>query len=330
MKALHCVRYGEPEDLVFVDVARPQPRPNEIVIRVEAVGLGFADGLNVRGGYQVKRPLPFIPGSEVAGSVVACGAGAPAELVGQRVMALADGALAEEVVVAADQSIALPAGFDSVGAASSLINYSTAIFGLESCGALEPREVVLVLGASGGVGLAAIDLAKGLGAEVVAAASSAEKLAACSARGADFVVDYSRQDWRKSLERTLDGKRIDVVYDPVGGQWSETAFRCLAPGGRHLVVGFAGGEIPRIPLNLPLLKRSSIVGVDWGGHVRATRGAARRILERLIELVNIGKIHPRPNSTHAFERAPAVLSDILNRRSIGKPVVVLAGRGGGH
>jgi NADPH2:quinone reductase len=330
MKAIHCVRYGEPEDLVFVDVPSPQPRPNEIVIQVEAVGLGFADGLNVRGGYQVKRPLPFIPGSEVAGSVVACGAGAPAGLLGQRVMALADGALAEEVVVGADQCVALPAEFDSVGAASSLINYSTAIFGLESCGALKPGEVVLVLGASGGVGLAAIDLAKGLGAEVVAAASSAEKLAACSARGADFVVDYSSQDWRRSLERTLDGKRVEVVYDPVGGQWSETAFRCLVPGGRHLVVGFASGEIPRIPLNLPLLKRSSIVGVDWGGHVRATRGAARRILERLIELVKIGKIHPRPNFTYAFEHAPAVLSDILNRRSIGKPVVVFAGRGCGN
>jgi NADPH2:quinone reductase len=171
--------------------------------------------------------------------------------------------------------------------------------------------------------LAAIDLAKGLGAEVVAAASSPEKLAACRAYGADLLVDYSKPDWRKSLEQTLDGKKINLVYDPVGGQWSETAFRCLAPGGRHLVVGFAGGGIPRIPLNLPLLKRSSIVGVDWGGHVRATRGAARAILERLIELVKVGRVDPRPTSTHAFEKARAVLSDILNRRSIGKPVIVL-------
>lgn len=323
MKAIHCIRYGEPEDLIFVDLPKPRPGANEIVIAVEAVGLGFADGLNVRGAYQVKRPLPFIPASEVAGSVVACGASAPAALVGQRVMALADGALAEEVVVGADQCIALPPGFGSAAAASSLINYSTAIFGLESCGALKPGEVVLVLGASGGVGLAAIDLAKGLGAEVVAAASSPEKLAACRAYGADLLVDYSKPDWRKSLEQTLDGKKINLVYDPVGGQWSETAFRCLAPGGRHLVVGFAGGEIPRIPLNLPLLKRSSIVGVDWGGHVRATRGAARAILERLIELVKVGRVDPRPTSTHAFEQARAVLSDILNRRSIGKPVIVL-------
>jgi NADPH:quinone reductase len=324
MKAIHCVRYGEPEDLVFVDLPSPQAGPGEVVIGVEAVGLGFADGLNIRGGYQVKRPLPFIPGSEVAGSVVACGAGAPSDLVGQRVMALANGGLAEEVVVGADQCIAIPAGFSSAAAASSLINYSTAIFGLESCGALKPGEVVLILGASGGVGLAAIDLAKGLGAFVVAAASSAEKLAACSARGADLVVNYGGPEWRKSLEQTLDGKRINVVYDPVGGQWSETAFRSLAPGGRHLVVGFAGGEIPRIPLNLPLLKRSSIVGVDWGGHVRAKKGAARAILERLIELVKTGKIDPRPTSTHALEQAPAVLSDILNRRAIGKPVIVLA------
>jgi NADPH2:quinone reductase len=327
MKAIHCIQYGEPEDLVFVDVPAPRPGPDEIVIAVEAAGLGFADGLNVRGAYQVKRPLPFIPGSEVAGAVVDRGSRAPSELGGRRVMALADGCLAERVVVPADQSVALPARFSSAAAASSLINYSTAIFGLESCGALEPGEVVLVLGASGGVGLAAIDLAKGLGAQVVAAASSAQKLAACSARGADFVVDYSSADWRKSLERTLDGKRINVVYDPVGGQWSETAFRCLAPGGRHLVVGFAGGEIPRIPLNLPLLKRSSIVGVDWGGHVRATKGAARTILERLIELVESGRIDPRPTSTHSLQDAPAVLSDILHRRSIGKPVIAFERRG---
>jgi len=323
MKAIHCIRYGEPEDLIFVDLPKPRPGANEIVIAVEAVGLGFADVLNVRGAYQVKRPLPFIPASEVAGSVVACGANAPSALAGRRVMALAEGALAEEVVVGADQCITLPTGFGSAAAASSLINYSTAIFGLESCGALKPGEVVLVLGASGGVGLAAIDLAKGLGAEVVAAASSPEKLAACRGYGADFLVDYSTPDWRKSLEQTLDGKKINLVYDPVGGQWSETAFRCLAPGGRHLVVGFAGGEIPRIPLNRPLLKRSSIVGVDWGGHVRATRGAARAILERLIELVRVGKVDPRPTATHAFEQAPAVLSDILHRRSIGKPVIVL-------
>jgi len=323
MKAIHCIRYGEPEDLIFVDLPKPRPGANEIVIAVEAVGLGFADGLNVRGAYQVKRPLPFIPASEVAGSVVACGANAPSALAGRRVMALAEGALAEEVVVGADQCITLPTGFGSAAAASSLINYSTAIFGLESCGALKPGEVVLVLGASGGVGLAAIDLAKGLGAKVVAAASSPEKLAACRGYGADFLVDYSKPDWRKSLQQALDGKKINLVYDPVGGQWSETAFRCLAPGGRHLVVGFAGGEIPRIPLNLPLLKRSSIVGVDWGGHVRATRGAARAILERLIELVRVGKVDPRPTATHAFEQAPAVLSDILHRRSIGKPVIVL-------
>ena len=323
MKAIHCIRYGEPEDLIFVDLPSRRPGPGEVVIAVEAAGLGFADGLNVRGAYQVKRPLPFVPGSEVAGPVVACGAGAAADLVGKRVMALADGCLAEEVVVDADQCVALPTGFSSAAAASSLINYSTAIYGLESCGALKPGEVILVLGASGGVGLAAIDLAKGLGAEVVAAASSAEKLAVCRARGAHFMVNYSDPDWRKSLELTLDGRKIDVVYDPVGGRWSETAFRCLAPGGRHLVVGFAGGEIPRIPLNLPLLKRASIVGVDWGGYARATRGAARAILERLVELVKTGKIDPQPTSTYAFEEAPKVLSDILNRRAIGKPVIVL-------
>lgn len=324
MKAVQCLEYGDPKNLVIADVPEPTPGPHDAIIAVEAVGLGFVDGLVVRGAYQVKRPLPFIPGSELAGTVIAVGAEAPQHLVGKRVMALAErGALCERAAVYAAQCVPLPEKFSSVAAAAALVNYSTAIYGFEICGHLQPGETVLVLGASGGVGMAAIDVAKGLGATVIAAASSDERLAACVKAGADLTVNYSAPDWRKALEGVLDGRKLTVIYDPVGGQWSETAFRCLSPGGRLLVVGFAGGDIPKIPLNLPLLKRASIVGVDWGGHVRAEAGAARVIFERMIELVSAGDINPQPTATFALEETPALLTRMLNRENIGKPVVAI-------
>ncbi|GGC84080.1 NADPH:quinone oxidoreductase family protein [Chelatococcus reniformis] len=324
MRAIHCTAYGDPKDLIVAEIAEPSPEPGDAVVAVEAVGLGFVDGLHVRGGYQVKRPLPFVPGSEIAGRIVAVGPAVRPDLVGQRVMALAErGGLAERALVTAEQCIPLPDGISAVAAASSVVNYSTGIYGLETCGRVQPGETVLVLGASGGVGMAAIDIAKGMGATVVAAASSADKLAACRARGADLLVDYSGPEWRRALEQVLAGRRLDVVYDPVGDRWSETAFRCLAPGGRHLVVGFAGGDIPRIPLNLPLLKRASIVGVDWGGHVRADKGAARPLFERLLELAGQGLISPEPSATYPLEEAPSVIERLLGRANIGKPVIVM-------
>ncbi|MFC0282850.1 NADPH:quinone oxidoreductase family protein [Camelimonas abortus] len=324
MKAVQCLAYGEPENLVIADIPEPEPGPHDAVIAVEAVGLGFVDGLVVRGAYQVKRPLPFIPGSELAGTVVAVGEKVSPALVGRRVMALAErGALCEKAVTAAAQCAPLPDGLSSVAAAAALVNYSTAIYGFETCGRLQPGETVLVLGASGGVGMAAIDVARALGATVVAAASSEERLAACARAGAHLTVNYSAPDWRGALEATLDGRPLTVIYDPVGGRWSETAFRCLSPGGRHLVVGFAGGEIPKIPLNLPLLKRASIVGVDWGGHVRAEKDAAAQIFARMIALAREGRISPQPSATYPLEETPALLRRMLNRENIGKPVVTV-------
>jgi len=324
MKAIHCTAYGEPDALKLVEVEVPTPGAGEVLIEVEAVGLGYVDGLVVAGAYQVKTPPPFVPGNEAAGTVVAVGEGVPGEMVGTRVMLLAQkGALAERIVAPATQCVPLSPSLSAEAAAASLVNYSTAIYGFEECGALKPGELVLVLGASGGVGSAAMDVARGLGAEIVAAASTGEKLAHCKAEGADFTVNYADPDWRKSLEATLEGRKIDVVYDPVGGQWSETAFRCLGPGGRHLVIGFAGGEIPKLPLNLALLKRSSLVGVDWGGHVRANPLAAVGIFRRLMELAEAGKIHPKAGATYPLEEVPAVLKKLLGRESIGKPVIVL-------
>lgn len=324
MRAIRCVSYGEPKELVLDTIEPPAPGADEVVVAVEAVGLGYVDALHVRGGYQIKKPLPFVPGSEIAGHVVEVGPGASPQMKGQRVMAMSpDGALAERVRLPVSACIPLPERLSSEAAAGFLVSYCTGLYGLEDCGALKPGETVLVLGASGGVGEAAIDIAKAMGARVIAAASSAEKLEACLARGADLTVDYSRDDWRQTLQRLAGEKGINMVYDPVGGRYSETAFRCLSPGGRFLVVGFANGEIPRIPLNLPLLKRSAIVGVDWGGHVRADPKANVPLLARLVDWIEAGRISPRASSVHPLEEAPAVLQALLDRRSIGKPVIRL-------
>ena len=324
MRAVQCIAYGEPKDLILTELPAPLASAGMVVVATEAVGLGFVDALHVRGGYQVKKSLPFIPGGEIAGTVTAIGDGVPKAMLGQRVMGFCgDGGLAEQVAVPAVSCIALPASFKSEDAASALLNYCTGLFGLESCGHVQAGETVLVLGASGGVGLAAIDIAKGLGATVIAAASSQDKLASCRARGADITVDYSDTTWRKALEATLQGRPVNVIYDPVGGIWSETAFRCLSPGGRHLVVGFAGGDIPRIPLNLPLLKRSSIVGVDWGGFFRADAQNAQPVMQRLVDLVTAGQISPRPSTIFTLAQAPDVLERLTKRDNIGKPVIVM-------
>lgn len=323
MKAIQCLAYGEPKDLFVSDVDEPIVQSDEVVVDVEAAGLGYVDALYVRGGYQVKKPLPFIPGSEIAGLVVAIGENAPSELMGKRVMALSPrGGLAERVAIPVSRCAVLPADFSAEAAASSPLNYCTGIYGLETCGHLQSGETLLVLGASGGVGMAAIDIAKGLGATVAAAASSQEKLAACIKRGADYTVHYTQPDWRNVLKRILGDLNVNVVYDPVGGEWSETAFRCLAPGGRHLVVGFVGGDIPRIPLNLPLLKRSSIVGVDWGGESRANPAVIHPTLQRIVDLFADGKIDPQPSGIYRLDEVPNVLDRILKRENIGKPVIV--------
>jgi len=326
VRAIQCVAYGDPEALVPSDIEEPVAGVADVVVAVEAVGLGYVDALYVRGAYQVKRPLPFVPGSEVAGRVVALGGDADPSLLGRRVMALSpNGALVERIALPARSCTPLPEAVDPAVAAGMLVNYSTALYGLDMCGALRAGETILVLGAAGAVGDAALDVARAMGARTIAAASSPEKLAACRARGADLAIDYSKPDWRKALEVANAGHRIDMIYDPVGGTYSETAFRCLSPGGRHLVVGFATGEIPRLPLNLPLLKRSSIVGVDWGGYVRADPAgdANAPILARLLTWLADGRIDPRPQVTMHLDQAPAILRRLLDRQSIGKPVVRL-------
>ena len=322
MKAIRCHDYGAPSSLVLEDLPDPAPRAGEVVIETEAAGLGYVDALLVAGRYQVKTPLPFVPGSEVAGRVVALGEGVPEKMMGTRVMALSPrGALAEKLALPALACIPVPANMSAEAAAGFIVSYCTALYGFDNCGHLGEGETVLVLGAAGGVGMAAIDVAKAMGAKVIAAASTETKRKAALAAGADFAIDYSDPEWRKALEPLTGRRDVDVVYDPVGGDFSEVAFRSLAPGGRHLVVGFAAGDIPRIPLNLPLLKRASIVGVDWGGEIRANPASNIPLMQKLTEWAAAGKIHPEPAASFPLAEAPAVLQRLLDRESVGKPVI---------
>jgi NADPH:quinone reductase len=322
MRAIRCHVYGEPNAMTLDEIAEPKPGAGDLLVAVEAVGLGFVDALRIRGGYQIKNPLPFVAGSELAGKVVGVGAGVDGAWIGKRIMGWGlAGALAEKAAVKAVTATVIPEQLGSEAASGFIVSYCTALYGLETCGRLQKGETVLILGAGGGVGLASIDVARMLGARTIAAASSRAKLDTARAQGADLTVDYSGPDWRKAVQETAGERGIDMIVDPVGGVYSETAFRCLRPGGRLLVVGFANGEIPRIPLNLALLKRSSIVGVDWGGFRNADNTAAGQMLERLAGDVAAGRLRPPATSVHPLADAPKIMQSLLDRTSVGKPVI---------
>ena len=262
MQAVICDQFDSPDKLKIQEVADPTPNANEVLIRIHATGLGYVDALTVAGLYQIKPALPFIPGNEISGVIEQTGEEVKHLRVGQRVLAMpSQGGLAELVCMPESKCTPIPEVLSHEGAASFLVNYCTAYHGLELCGQLKEKETILILGASGGVGMAAIDVAKAMGAEVIAAASTKVKRDACLAFGADHVVDYTNANWRDDVKKALNGKPLNVVYDPVGGDYAEPALRSLGPDGRFLVVGFAGGGIPSVPLNLPLLKRCSIIGV---------------------------------------------------------------------
>jgi NADPH2:quinone reductase len=321
MRALVCDGPGEPGELIVRDVPVPAPKAGEVLVAAEASGLGYADALMVRGAYQVRRNGSFIVGAELVGRVVALGAEADPALLGQRVIAFTHhGSVAEIVRVEAARCFVLP---DAIPAGIGLMlnaSATTAFFALDDCGALRPGERVLVLGAGGGVGSVAVSIAKAMGAVVAAAAGSPEKLALARACGADLLVDYGAADWRARLKEA-GMPAVDVVFDTVGGSWSETAFRCLAPGGRHLVVGFASGEIPRLPLNLPLLKRASLVGVDFGGHIAVHGDTAGRLLGKALAFYQSGQLPMPAPAVHGIDAAPALMQAMLERRQVGKVVI---------
>jgi NADPH2:quinone reductase len=326
MKAIVCRAYGPPESLVYADVADPTPGANEIVLSVKACAANFPDTLIIQGRYQFQPPLPFTPGTDVAGVVKAVGVGVDSPRPGDRVLGLvAHGGYAEEVVAPAVSAIPIPDGVDFVSAAAIQLTYGTAYHALVDRARIQPGETLLVLGAAGGVGMATIEVGKALGARVIAAASSPEKIAACRESGADEGVDYTSEDLRARIKELTGGKGVDVALDPVGSALTEPVVRGMAWDGRYLVVGFAGGEIPRIPLNLPLLKSCSIVGVYYGGLLGQNLPLALANQRTLVAWLAEGRIKPRISATYPLREAARALNDIASRRAIGKDVLVMEG-----
>lgn len=322
MRAIVCESFDSPEGLTVSEVDQPAPAANQVLIKVEATGLGYVDALMVAGLYQIKPPLPFIPGNEISGIIEAAGDDIKHLRAGQRVLATpTSGGLAEYMVLEENRCTPIPDSLTYDDAASFLVNYCTAFHGLGYCGNLKEKENVLILGASGGVGVAAIDVAKAMGARVIAAASTKKKRDACLEAGADEVVNYNAKNWRDELKKALDGQPLDVVYDPVGGDYAEPALRSLGPDGRFLVVGFASGDIPRFPVNLTLLKRCSIVGVNWGGHISANPSVAKEVLNTLMQWISQGKIHPTSGEAFKLKDAGKAMMKMLNRKAIGKVVI---------
>ena len=269
MRAVLCKAYGPPESLVVEDVPALAPGPGQVVVTVEAAGVNFPDTLIIQNKYQFKPALPFSPGGEAAGTIKALGAGVSGFEVGQRVIAFTGhGAFAEEVLADAGRLLPIPPGMSAEIAACFVMTYGTSYHALKDRALLQPGETLLVLGAAGGVGLAAVEIGKALGARVIAAASSAAKLEVCREHGADALINYDSEDLRERLKTLTEGRGVDVIYDPVGGGFTAPALRSMAWRGRLLVVGFANGQIPSIPLNLTLLKGCAIVGVFWGDFVR--------------------------------------------------------------
>jgi NADPH2:quinone reductase len=322
MRAVLCKAFGPPESLVVEDVPSPTPGPGEVVMSVKAASVNFPDVLIIQNKYQVKPPLPFSPGSELAGVVKAVGDGVTGIAPGDRLMACTGyGAFAEEVRVDATRLLAIPAGMDFVTAASFILTYGTGDHALRDRGGLRPGETLLVLGAAGGVGIAAIEIGKALGAHVIACASADDKLAVCREHGADETINYATEDLRERIKGLTGGRGIDVVYDPVGGPYAEPALRSVGWRGRFLVIGFASGDIPKMPLNLPLVKGSSIVGVYWGDFTRREPQRFAESMQQLGRWYAEGRLKPHVSATFPLERASEALTLMANRQVKGKVVL---------
>jgi NADPH:quinone reductase len=322
MEQVVCEAFGPPQQLQRLQVDVPSPGPDEVLLRVEAAGVGFVDGLMIQGLYQVKPKLPYYPGSEFAGVVSTVGAQVSHLSPGDRVMGLSNGgAFADYLTVKSGALVPIPEALPSTTAAGFYINYATALYGLRDCGQLQPDETILVLGAAGGVGSAAIAVAKAMGARVIAAASSTAKRTAALAYGADQVIDYHQANWRDEVKSMVKDSGLNMVYDPVGGDVAEPAFRCLSPGGRFLVVGFASGTIPKLPLNLALLKRASLVGVDWGGESRANPSINTELMSTLMDWIIQGKLKPAAVTCRPMQDYQQALIDQLAGAVVGKLVL---------
>jgi len=322
MRAVLCEAWGGPDDLVVKTVPDLQPKPGEVVVKIRAAGVNFPDVLIIQKKYQVQPELPFSPGAEISGEVTAIGEGVTALRQGDRVAALCTtGGFAEEIALDANRCIKIPESLSFEVAAGFMLAYGTSWHAVRDRAALLPSETMLVLGAAGGVGLSAVEIGKAIGARVIAAASTDEKCAICREHGADETINYTTEDLREGIKRTCGKTGPDVIYDPVGGKFSEPAFRSIAWRGRHLVIGFANGEIPAIPLNLTLLKGASLVGVFWGSFTQREPQRHMQGISEMLGWMQEGKIKPRISKTYTLEEAPQALLDMSARKVTGKIVI---------
>ncbi len=323
MKVIAADRLDSLADYREVERPLPEPGPGQVRIAVRAVGIGYVDALVALGRYQVKPPLPHVPGSEIAGLVDAVGAEVAGWAPGDRVLAMTVGGFAEQVLAPAAACRRLPDAVDFAAGAALPLNYLTALHGLADRGGLKPGATLLVLGAAGGVGTAAIDVGRALGARVIAAASTPEKRDFVAARGADAVLDTEPAGWRDRLKAALAGAPLDLVFDPVCGPLFEPAFRSLGWGGRHLVIGFVGGPIPALPANLPLMKGAALTGVDVRQFQLFEPAAAAAHLDTLLAWLGAGRIDPAVGPRFAWADHAAALEAAFAGRSLGKPVLIV-------
>ena len=322
MRSVICRQWGLPETLVIEESPTPTPGPDEVLVSVRACAVAFADVLTIQGKYQTKPAFPFTPGGNVSGVIKAVGANVTDYKPGDNVFGRARESCAEEVLADPNQLRQLPAGIDFT-VAMALGNYGTSYYSLRERGELKPGETLLVLGASGGIGLAAVDLGKMMGARVIACASTQEKLDTCKRMGADEFINYETENMRDRIKALTGDKGVDVVFDAVGDKFADPAVRSLAWGGRYLVLGFAAGEIPKVALNLPLLKGSSIVGVWIGGLKRNNPKHAQRIADEILDLVAAGKVKPYISAAYPIERTADALNDLMSRKVQGKIVITM-------
>ncbi|MEP1217269.1 MAG: NADPH:quinone oxidoreductase family protein [Marinobacter sp.] len=322
MRAILCKEYGPADKLVIEDVASPVANGHGVKVRVKAAGLNFPDTLIIEGKYQLKPTMPFSPGGEMAGEVIEVGEKVTRFKPGDRVAGLTGyGAFAEEVVVPEQNILPIPESMSDEKAAAFSMVYGTSYYALKQRANIQPGETLLVLGASGGVGLATVELGKTMGAHVIAAASTAEKLAVAKEAGADELINYTEEPLKDAVKRLTNSKGVDVIYDPVGGEFTEQALRAMAWNGRHLIIGFAAGDIPKIPANLTLLKGCSVVGVFWGSFTqREPQNSAQNMME-LLKLFSEGKINPRISEVYEFEDYEKALGALTGRTATGKIVL---------
>ncbi|MDQ8729645.1 NADPH:quinone oxidoreductase family protein [Bradyrhizobium sp. LHD-71] len=322
MKAIICSQWCEPEDLVLGNLPDPVAGPGEVVIAIKAAALNFFDILMVQGKYQTKPPFPFSPAAEIAGMIESVGAGVTDLKVGDRVVSsIGFNGAREKVAAPAAMTAKIPDSLDYDRAAGVILIYSTALHALEDRADPKPGETLVVLGAAGGTGLAAIEIGKLMGLRVVACASSDDKLKFCKEHGADVLFNYAKEDLKEGLKKIGGAKGIDIVFDPVGGDFTEPALRSLGWKGRLLVIGFASGPIPRIPLNLPLLKSCDIRGVFWGGFAKAFPDKSRANLERIVQWAADGKLSSHVHATFPLAKTSEAMAVLSSRKAMGKVIL---------